>query len=63
MCIRDSPQAAPVWARWREKEQAALDAARAALKAKDSYSNKESWDAKPAKPVARSRKGLKVSGS
>ena len=57
------PQAAPVWARWREKEQAALDAARAALKAKDSYSNKESWDAKPAKPVARSRKGLKVSGS
>ena len=22
------PQAAPVWARWREKEQAALDAAR-----------------------------------
>ena len=40
-----------------------FDAARAALKAKDSYSNKDSWDAKPAKPVARSRKGLKVSGS
>ena len=52
-----SSQAAPVWARWREKEQAALDAARAALKAKDSYSNKDSWDAKP-----RSRSGEVAKG-